>query len=63
MGQYFIHVLFWGAPTLDTPPPPIFSLSRILLLVFYLDVGELAEVAPPELWLPLMDVVDDGFFN
>jgi hypothetical protein len=31
----------------------------------YLDVGELADVAmaPPEMWLPAMDVVDNGFFS
>jgi len=30
-----------------------------------LDVGELADVAmaPPEMWLPAMDVVDNGFFS
>ena len=31
----------------------------------YLEVGELAEVAkaPPELWLPVIDAVDTGFFT
>ncbi len=31
----------------------------------YLEVGELTEVAkaPPELWLPVIDAVDTGFFT
>jgi hypothetical protein len=31
----------------------------------YLEVGELADVAkgPPELWLPVIDAVEMGFFS